>query len=79
MSVSFYDFSTETLDCLEDLIEQRLTNPDAALVPTTWHEAAAREEADRELTRALQQAGRAWTKAAAGNLAPPFPVSKRLH
>lgn len=79
MSVSFYDFSSETLNCLEDLIEQRLSDPNAALTPTTWHEAAAREEADRELTRALQEAGRAWTKAAVGNATPLFPVSKQLH
>jgi len=68
MSFSLDDLSQTTLDCLAELIEQRLENEDESLVPATWQEAVARQNAADELREALCEAGLVW-------VAPPAPAS----
>lgn len=70
MSIPLADLSPTTLDCLAELIEQRLEDPEAMLLPATWQEAMARDDADRELVAALHAAGLGTVARA---LMPPAP------
>lgn len=80
MSISLADLSGATLDCLADLIEQRLENPDAVLAPATWQQAAQRDDADRELVEALHRSGRAWIASVSGASVLHTPIfSVTLH
>lgn len=65
MSFSLDDLSQSTLDCLADLIEQSLESPDESLVPATWQEAVARQNAAEELREALCEVGLVWIAAPA--------------
>jgi len=68
MPFSLDALSQSTLDCLADLIEQHLENPDEPLVPATWQEAVARQNAAEELREALCEVGLVW-------IATPAPAS----
>jgi hypothetical protein len=68
MTLSLDDLSQSTLDCLADLIEQSLESPGESLVPATWQEAVARQNAADELREVLCAAGLVW-------IASPAPAS----
>jgi hypothetical protein len=76
MSLSLDDLSQSTLDCLADLIEQRLENPDESLVPATWQDAVARQNAAADLHEVLCESGLIWIAAAP---APASSASLSLH
>jgi hypothetical protein len=58
--ISLDDLSQDTLDCLAELIEARLENPQDSLVPASWPEAVARQNALDELRDVLCDAGLVW-------------------
>jgi hypothetical protein len=60
MTFPLDDLSPAALETLADLIEERLDNPDSGYLPATWHETQARQNAARELQRAMTQEEPRW-------------------